>query len=228
MQAAYSISAVTLALMAYYFTIHSEPLHFYFTKKHGEEKAKVSWVFFQRMAGVFYFGIVPLLIAVSQNLGFEQIGLGIKNKAPFWGWVIGLSLLCVFINYFAAQKDDHLEIYPQVRRPVPWSRSLTFSSSLTLVLYTLAYETMFRGYLLFTCAGEMGAAPAIAVNTSIYALVHLPKGWKETVGAIPMGIVLCWLTLKTGNIWTAVAVHVALALSSEWFSLFFHGKKMNG
>ena len=116
-------------------------------------------------------------------------------------------------------------MYPQIRTPLPWGRGLLFSSAMTLVLYTLAYEIMFRGYLLFSCEKEMGAVLAIVINTSIYALVHIPKGWKETVGAFPMGIVLCWLTLETGNIWIAVIVHIALALSSEWLSIYFHLNK---
>lgn len=116
-------------------------------------------------------------------------------------------------------------MYPQIRTPQPWSRSLLLSSALTLFLYTLAYEVMFRGYLLFTCLEEMGLVLAIVINTAIYALVHIPKGWKETVGTFPMGIILCWLTIESGNIWIAVAVHVALAWSSEWFSIYY-GKKL--
>ncbi len=225
MQAVYSISAVTICFIAYYFTIHAEGLNLFFQQKHGKEKAKSTWIMAQRFTGVFFFGLVPIAIALLQNIEFQSIGLSFQASAPVWGWMLGLSALCVLINYFASQKPDHLAMYPQIRTPLPWSTGLLLSSSATLVLYTLAYEIMFRGYLLFTCEQEMGALLAITINTAIYALVHIPKGWKETVGAFPMGIVLCWLTLKTGNIWIAVVVHVALALSSEWFSIYFHLKK---
>lgn len=225
MQAAYSISAVTICFIAYYFTIHSASLHQYFIKNQGEARAKSHWVIFQRFVGVFFFGVIPIIIAISQNIDFQSIGLTLNYKTSIVGWIVGLSLLCLVVNLFACRKPDHLEMYPQIRTPLPWSKNLYFFSSLTLVLYTLAYEIMFRGYLLFTCEAEMGATLAIVINTAIYALVHIPKGWKETVGAFPMGVVLCWLTLESGNIWIAVVVHIALALTSEWLSIYFHLKK---
>lgn len=226
MLSAVSISVVTIAFIAYYFTIHSEALHRFFIKKDGQNGAKSSWIIFQRLSGFFYFGLIPALVAIYQQIAPEEIGWTFHQKAPIWGWVIGLSAVCFIINYFACQKQDHLDMYPQIRTPQPWNKSLTIISSLTLVIYTLAYEMMFRGYLLFTCEKELGVTLAIVINTAIYALVHIPKGWKETVGTFPMGIILCWLTLETGNIWIAVLVHVALALSSEWFSIAQHKKRM--
>jgi membrane protease YdiL (CAAX protease family) len=65
----------------------------------------------------------------------------------------------------------------------------------------------------------MGLWSAIAVNTSIYALIHLPKGKRETIGAIPLGIVLCLITSYTGTIWAAFWIHCTLALTNEWFSI---------
>ncbi len=226
MQAAYSISAVTIGFIIYHFAISDNRLERYFIKRDGAEKAKVSWVIFQRLTGVVIFGIIPFILIVVQNVDFERIGLTFQNKESAITWIFGLILLSVAINSFVAKKPDHQDMYPQIRTPQPWGKSLLFVSALTLFLYTLAYEIMFRGYLLFTCRDEMGPVLAITINTSIYTLVHIPKGWKETIGAIPMGIILCWLTLKTGNIWIAVVVHVAVAWSSEWFSIYYGKKKL--
>jgi membrane protease YdiL (CAAX protease family) len=75
---------------------------------------------------------------------------------------------------------------------------------------------------LFSCEKAFGAWPAIAVNVAVYSFVHLPKGKKETIGAIPLGFILCFLTLNTRNIWAAYWIHVVLALSNEWISLAIH------
>jgi len=181
---------------------------------------------FQRMTGFFLFGIVPIILVLIQDISFAEIGITLKSKIPILLWIVGLSAICFLINFFESKKESHLEIYPQIRTPFPWDNVLIFMSSLTLVLYTLAYEIMLRGYLLFTCERELGIVLAIVINTSIYALVHIPKGWKETIGTIPMGIILCWLTFISGNIWIAVFVHVALALSSEWFSIREHMRRV--
>ena len=68
----------------------------------------------------------------------------------------------------------------------------------------------------------MGFAAAMVLNTILYALAHLYKGRMETLGSVPVGVLLCYLTFLTGNIWTAVVIHCLMALSNEWFSIRFH------
>jgi membrane protease YdiL (CAAX protease family) len=44
------------------------------------------------------------------------------------------------------------------------------------------------------------------------------------VASIPFGIILCFITIKSNSIWPAIILHTVLALSNEWFSLYFHPK----
>ena len=222
---ALSIATVTVAFLVYHYTTQSVLLRKKFDQKLGAEQAKISWVHFQRLFAVFCFGIVPAIILAAQNVDFQKVGLNFQNLGTSLKWVLGLGAVVVTMNYFAARSADNLAMYPQIRVAVPWPVPLKVASALSWVAYLLAYEFMFRGFLLFSCIREMDRPLAITVNTALYALVHLPKGWKETVGAIPLGIVLCLLTLQTGNLWIAVGVHVAMALSNEWWSLWWMGKK---
>ena len=50
-------------------------------------------------------------------------------------------------------------------------------------------------------------------------VVHTVSRPGEAFGSIPVGIFLCYLTISTGNIWAAIAVHSLMALSNEWFSI---------
>ena len=109
-------------------------------------------------------------------------------------------------------------MYPQIRKK-EWNFQLLLLSAFSWTAYLLAYEFMFRGYLLFISVAYLGVWPAIALNVAIYALVHVPKGYKEAFGAVPFGIVLGIITIQTGTIWVAFVVHVIMALSNEWFSL---------
>jgi membrane protease YdiL (CAAX protease family) len=223
--AAISIATVTAAFLTYHYTTSSVLLRKKFEEKFGEEKAKIGWVHFQRLFAVFCFGVVPLVILASQNIDFQSVGLNFNNFGTSLKWIFGLGAVVVIMNYFAARTDDNLSMYPQIRMPAPWPVSLKIASALTWAAYLLGYEFMFRGFLLFSCFEELDKTLAIVINVALYALVHLPKGWKETIGAIPLGIVLCLLTLQTGNIWIAFLVHVAMALSNEWWSLWWMGKK---
>ena len=92
-------------------------------------------------------------------------------------------------------------------------------NAFTWVVYLFGYELMFRGILLFATVPIMGAWPAIILNTAFYAIVHMPKSRKETISAVPFGIVLCLITLTTGTFWVAFIVHCGLALGTFFFSL---------
>ena len=89
-------------------------------------------------------------------------------------------------------------------------------------IYLFGYEFLFRGILLFPLAETVGVWPAIAVNIALYSATHIPKGLDETLGAIPLGLVLCWLTLASGTIWIAFLVHVAMAWTNSLTALKHH------
>ena len=221
MNAILSIAALTFGFICYHFITQAPGLRLFFEKKWGKEKSKTYWIYFQRMIGVFFYGVAPVVLAVVQNIEFQSLGLSFQNGTTSLVWIAGLGAGVILMNYFAARTPDNLAMYPQIRMAPPWSPGLLAGSALTWAAYLLAYEFLFRGYLLLTCFDEMGKWLAITVNVALYALIHVPKGWKETLGAVPLGLVLCLLTLQTGTIWIAFGVHVAMAWSNEWWSLWW-------
>ena len=60
----------------------------------------------------------------------------------------------------------------------------------------------------------------------MYSATHIPKGKQETFGAIPFSIILCLITVSTGNMWTAALVHIAMAYTNTLTS-FKHQPEMN-
>jgi len=217
-----TILLVAAGFMAYFFMSKSTNLKNWFITRFGEEKTKVKWVIFERLLGVLFFGIFPLLsVSLIFNDGIQNYGISSSHLILSMYWILGLSPLLIIMNYFNCKKEDNLAMYPQIRKS-EWNSKLVVLSAVSWIAYLLAYEFMFRGYLLFVSVKYLGVWPAIALNIAIYALVHVPKGIKEAVGALPLGIVLGIITIKTGNIWVAFVVHVVLALSNEWFSLKAH------
>lgn len=214
--------AVSGGFMVYYFMTKSEKLKDRFVQKFGNKKALVRQVVFERLLGVLFFGILPLAtIVIFFEKGVSSYGISSGNLLLSLYWVLGLSPLLILMNYFNCKKEDNLAMYPQIRVN-EWDTQLLLLSAFSWTAYLLAYEFMFRGYLLFVSVEYLGVWPAIALNIAIYALVHVPKGIKEAVGALPLGVVLGIITIQTGTIWVAFVVHVVLALSNEWFSLRAH------
>jgi len=81
--------------------------------------------------------------------------------------------------------------------------------------YMIIYEILMRGTVLFMLTDQFPVVYAVAINTLIYAAMHLVKNLKEALLCIPLGIFLCWLTLYTGSIWPAAAFHLIFAFSFE-------------
>ena len=125
------------------------------------------------------------------------------------------------MNYFNAKSSENLEIYPQIREKI-WNKSLQRKEYFTWFIYLLGYEWLFRGVLFFGSRDVMEFWPALVLNTALYSLVHIPKGLKETLASIPLGILLCIIVERTGVFYAAVIIHFTQAASSSFFSLRVH------
>lgn len=220
--AALAIALVTLGFIVFWAVVTNPLIIPWLSDRVGEEQAQEAKIYLQRVVGVIVYGIMPaLFFLVGLGQRAAEFGLAWQWTAAGLWWTLGLSAPALALSYLGARKAESLAMYPEIRRPV-WGQRTLICSALSWSAYLVAYELTFRGFLLFTCERAFGAGAAIAINTSIYALVHVPKRMTEGVGAIVLGLVLCFVTLQTGTIWVAVLVHIVLALSNEWFSLRYN------
>jgi len=179
-------------------------------------------VLLQRILGLLFLGVVSvLIILLLHDMTLKAYGLAFtfRSAPPWWSWL--LVPLILIMGYLAAQKQGNLEHYPQIRA-LRWTPGMLVISGVSWVLFLVGYEFLFRGLVLHASLDVMDPGPAIALNCALYAFAHFYKGPGETLGAIPVGIILCYMTLITGNIWSAVVLHSVMALSNEWFSLKAH------
>jgi len=217
-----AIGGVTIAFIAYYFVIISPKMEERIRGRRGEEQGQIRWVIFQRIWGGSLLGLTALLLPVV-GLGKMpwDYGMSFGMKGETILMVLGMGAVVIVVNLIRAGKPANLVHYPQIRVP-EWNLRLLLTSSGGWIIYLLGYELMFRGFLLFGCIEVLGIWPAIAINTAIYSFAHFFKGIGETVGAIPFGILMCVLTLHTGNFMLAFLVHCFLAVSNQTVALFAH------
>jgi len=185
----------------------------------GISPGETRQIILQRLSGVVFFGIVPVMVIILL-LDQSPDAYGVKvpsGKTFLFALLFGLVVLPV--NYFSTRSPGILAMYPQIREKT-WSVKLIIISSLTWILYLTAYEFLFRGFILFVFLNTVGTWAAIAANVVLYSLFHIHKGWKEMLGSLPFGLVACYFTIVTGDIWFAVILHCILALTNEWFALY--------
>lgn len=216
-----SIATATLAFLIYLFTIKSRGFNKRFKNRYSSHAASIRKVLYQRLLGCTLYGLVPALIIVLVfQRPLAQYGFATANMMKSFLWWLPLAVLGVFLTYIGARNENSLAMYPQIRVR-QWNRGLLWVSALSWITYLVGYEFLFRGYLLFSCLESFGYWPAIIINICLYSLFHIQKGYREVVGSLIFGFLLCYLTLHLGSFWFAVFIHVTMALSNEWFSLGF-------
>ncbi len=183
------------------------------------KSSAIGLVLIQKTIGILLISAFPLLIFYLLGNGSSVPGFRFRFTSFELWWSIGLSVVVITLNYFSSKNSNNWKRYPQIRLN-HWSISLITINSLIWMVYLLAYEITFRSIFLFLFADWIGLWPAIAVNVFVYALVHLPKGMKEAIGAIPFGIILCLLCWQSGSFLIAFIVHLVLALSNDYFSVY--------
>ena len=217
-----AFSLVTIGFSFYHFVSSSIKLKARYVQKYGRIKGSTQFLWMTRFLGACSIGIIPaviMLLVTGKEL--NSYGLSFENNLTSLAWIFGLALIVIPMNFFNSKKEKNLAFYPNVREK-EWTKKMVFTNALSWVSYLFGYELMFRGLLLFGTISLLGEWPAIVLNAAIYALVHVPKNLEETIGAIPLGVILCLITLTTGTIWVAFFVHVTLALSNFFFSLRHH------
>lgn len=221
-QLVFVLALVTVGFIIFWFLSESSQLKNKIFKQYQEDKAKVNWVLFQKYTGVIFLGLLPLALSFTfLPYSWQDYGLGFQNAFDSFLWICGLSAIILPLNINAAKRPQNLAMYPMIRVH-KWSTKLVIVNAMATISYLFAYELLFRGILLMVSTTVLGVWPAIAINVALYSTVHLPKGPAETIGAIPFGLLICYITLTTGTIWVAVVVHVVLSLSNDYLAVHYH------
>lgn len=80
------------------------------------------------------------------------------------------------------------------------------------LLYFVAWEFHFRGFLLNALIPRFGEAGALLFTVAPFAVMHVGKAEMEAYGAIVAAFALGVLALRTRSIWYGVAVHASVAI----------------
>jgi len=128
------------------------------------------------------------------------------------GYVLLASPILVFaiIASFGDDFSQHYPFYNHAHRS--WFDLLSWE--VIYVLQFIAVEFFFRGYLVNGLKRQLGSL-SIAVMCLPYLMLHFPKLWPESFGAILFGFFLGVLALMSRSIWGGVLVHVSIALMMD-------------
>ncbi len=220
-----AILITTFCFILYWFVAQSQKLKASYYAKYAFDEASRKHIFFTKYFGFLVLGLIPVLFLsfLIPRFTLQKIGLWFNSETTWFSitWTLGLSLVVIPLAFISAKKPENLNNYPQIRAKT-WTNKTMVINLLGWALYLFGYELLFRGTLFFPLVDSLGIWPAIAINIALYATTHIPKGLAETLGAIPLGFVLCLLTLESGTVWIAFFVHLALAWTNSLTALAYH------
>ena len=206
-----AIAATIVLYIAFYVAVVSSAF--------DDRRGTIAGVIGKRLAGVLLLGIGAMIVAVLLTpFSLADLGLTAAIPARTWLWVGGATVLIVIGCVATAHKPENYDAYPEMRVP-RWGVGTIAANSISSALYMVSYEFLFRGFLLFICLAAMPVWLAIAVNVVIYAIVHIPKGPREALGSLPVGIILCLSAIDTGAIWAPFLIHSIMSQMNDYLAI---------
>ncbi len=163
------------------------------------------------------FFIFPVLI----------IRLFLKEKLSNYGlrigdYKVGLKITLVFILimlpllWFASSSDAFANVYPHLTSAKQsWQIFLIYE--LGLLIYMIAWEFVWRGYMLFGLYEKFGLY-SLFIQMIPFVILHNGKPMLETFGSILAGLALGILALRTKSIFYCVLAHMSVMFSIDFIS----------
>jgi CAAX protease family protein len=170
------------------------------------------------MGDFFTFFILPLIIikfllkekVKNYGLTFGDYKAGIKISFLF-------LIVMLPIVWFASASYEFSATYPQLKTTVDsWNVFFIFEAG--LIIYLVAWEFIWRGFMLFGLEEKFGYY-AIFIQMIPFLILHNGKPAPETFGAIIAGIALGILAFRTRSIFYCVITHACVMFSIDLISV---------
>jgi membrane protease YdiL (CAAX protease family) len=175
----------------------------------------------------FYLLLPLLLSAVTGGSFHRRYGLGLGD------WRAGLAISGVFLAVMlpavvvASRWDAFHGMYPLAG---PWAYSLNVDGhpqvSWSLfaayeagyLAYFVAWEFLFRGWMVNGLLPSWGKAGAVLTQVAPFAVMHFGKPELEALGSVIAGVALGLLALRTRSFWYGAATHGIVAVTMDLLS----------
>ena len=183
--------------------------------KNAKKRLLTTKYILRKGGGFLLLGLIPgVLFWLLSGFGPVRAGLQWGDTGEILPWVLWASVFFILLNVINSRNPGIRAMYPELRVK-DWGHGGLLTMAGGWLVYLTGYEYLFRGILLFTCYEAFGLWPAVVINLALYSALHLPKGMKEAVAAIPFGALLCYLTLESHSILAAIFIHAVQAISCE-------------
>lgn len=198
-----------------------EKLNYYLTQSsHTEAWQLVYWAM---ASSAFYF--IPAIVVIRLVFKDKIQNYGLKLKGMFTGWKIYVAMYIFMLPliYLVSRNDEFLNTYPfyRIKSKADLLPYLGIWEAAYIIQF-IALEFFFRGFLVLGLKGKLGIY-SICVMIIPYCMIHFSKPLPECVGSIFAGLILGWMSYKTNSVIMGAMLHISVALSMDFLSLWHRG-----
>jgi len=189
----------------------------------SQNRALAGLIFWAVGTWITYLAIPALVIKLVLRGRLRDYGLRVRGMfGGSWIYLLFFAALVPWLLHFSRTESFQARypFYPLHSGEPLWPRLCIWE--LFYATQFLCLEFFFRGFVLHGIRRRFGAY-AIFVMTVPYCMIHFGKPLPETLSAIAAGIVLGFMSLKTGSIWLGAALHVAVAWSMDLLAIWHKG-----
>lgn len=158
------------------------------------------------LSSLIYFAALPVL-TITLILRRNPLDFGFRpGNWKLWSiYVVATIIVALPILYFASSAPALANYYTRSQFDVG-------KYILETIVYLLAWEFIFRGFLLFGLKDKLKEA-SILVQMVPFVLVHFGKPELETISTIITGIYFGWVAYRGNSYWPAFIVHAFINIS---------------
>ncbi|WP_342424462.1 CPBP family intramembrane glutamic endopeptidase [Paenibacillus sp. FSL E2-0178] len=98
---------------------------------------------------------------------------------------------------------------------------------ITALLAGICEEVIFRGYLQHLLSSRLGIPAAVGLTSILFSLAHMANpgySWISGLNIVIIALIFSWVTLRTGNLYAAMALHISWNL----FQGYIYGVAVSG
>ena len=157
---------------------------------------------------LLYYGLIPLLTGLAVlRLNPLKLGLGVGDY-KFWLPASCLYLVVALPVVYLGTHTSSIQHYYQTQQ-------FDFSTYiLHLTLYLLAWEFLFRGFMLFGLKDSLKEG-AILIQMIPFTLLHFGKPDAEIITCIFSGLVWGYVCYRGNSLWPAFLMHMIVNLTNK-------------
>ncbi|WP_379164124.1 CPBP family intramembrane glutamic endopeptidase [Paenibacillus sp. sgz5001063] len=188
------------------------------------------WVRVFKSSGLYTLIVVRFTVRFIRRRPLSSIGLSRPDMKRFTqGFLSGTVLLTMVITVLwslgnaAFQNAGLWPHFSQLDLP---------GLIVTACIAGICEEVLFRGYIQHLLASRLGTVWAIAITSVLFSAAHMANPGYNAISALNIVLIACvfsWATLRTGNLYFAMALHFSWNLVQGYvFGVSVSGKIPQG